>query len=205
MHVLIFGATRNTGFETARLLRSRGNHVTAVVRPGANAEALTSLGVSTLAADAFDAGSLRRALAGIACDAVVCSLGNTPSAPQKVDHIGVANVVDACAAAQIKRFVLVSSIGAGNSRPVLSAQAERFLGAVCALKTLGEDHLKSSGLGFTIIRPGGLGRGPATGRGVLSEDPMVSGGIQRAEAARLIVQCLDDPNSIGKVYSAVEK
>jgi uncharacterized protein YbjT (DUF2867 family) len=205
MHVLIFGATRNTGFETARLLRARGDEVTAVVRPGANTETLAGLGVSTLAADAFDASSLRKALTGLTCDSVVCSLGNTPSAPQKVDHIGVANVVDACAAAQIKRFILVSSIGAGNSRPALSPQAERFLGAVCALKTLGEDHLKASGLQYTIIRPGGLGRGPATGRGVLSEDPLVSGGIQRAEVARLIVQCLDGPQSIGKVYSAIEK
>lgn len=205
MHVLIFGATRNTGFETAKLLRARGDSVTAVTRAGAETSSLLALGANVIVGDAFDADGLKAALRGKSFDAVVCSLGNTSQAPQKVDHIGVANVVDACKDIGLARFVLVSSIGAGNSRPALSPQAERFLGPVCDLKTLGENHLKASGLAYTIIRPGGLGRGPASHRGLLSEDPSISGGIQRAEVARLIVACLDDATSIGKVYSAVER
>jgi len=205
MHVLIFGATRHTGLETAILLRARGDTVTAVVRPHSDVSTLQALGVTLITADAFDGTGLKKALNGNGCDAAVCSLGNTPAAPQKVDHVGVANVVDACAGQNIKRFILISSIGAGNSRSALSPQAERFLGPVCALKTLGENHLFQSGLPYTVIRPGGLGHGPASGRGTLSQDPTISGGIGRAEVARLVVQCLDDPGTIGKVYSAVER
>jgi uncharacterized protein YbjT (DUF2867 family) len=205
MHVLIFGATRNTGLETARLLRARGDAVVAVARPESNSQALADLGVTVIAGDALNRSSLGPALADKTFDAVVCSLGNTPWASQKVDHVGVANVVDACKGAKVGRFVLVSSIGAGDSRPALPLAARVVLGKVCDLKTLGENHLKSSGVPFTIVRPGGLGKGPATGRGQLLEDPTVSGGINRAEVARLIVQCLDDPKTIGKTYSAIEK
>ena len=204
MHVLIFGATRNTGWEATQLLRARGDHVTAVVRPHSDAQRLTEIGADVIRADAFDAPSMRAALSGKQFDAVICSLGNTSGAPERVDHIAVANVVDVCKEIALPRFLLVSSIGAGDSRPALSPQAERFLGAVCALKTLGEDHLRASGLAFTIIRPGGLGRGPANGRGILSENPMVSGSIARAEVARLLVQCVDNAQTAGKVYSAIE-
>jgi uncharacterized protein YbjT (DUF2867 family) len=206
MHVVIFGATRGTGLECASLLRQRGDQVTAVVRDGANIAALAYLEVATVSGDAFDPKSLTTGLAAVPrpVDAVICSLGNTPMTPRKVDAEGVAHVADACAAAGWRRFLLVSSIGAGNSRPALSPRALQFLGAVCALKTEGEDHLKGSGLDYTIVRPGGLGHGPASGRGRLSEDPMTSGGIARAELARLLVACLDDDATIGKVLSAVE-
>lgn len=203
-NVLIFGATRNTGLETAKILRARGDSVTAVVRAGADTNALKALGVVLIVADAFDGAALKQALSGQRFDAALCSLGNTRGAPMRVDHVAVANVVEACRDLGLKHFILISSIGAGNSRPALSAQAERFLGPVCAEKTLGENHLLASGLPYTVIRPGGLGHGPASGRGILSEDPMTSGGINRAEVARLVVKCLDDPKTIGKVYSAVE-
>jgi uncharacterized protein YbjT (DUF2867 family) len=205
MHVLIFGASRNTGLETARLLRARGDAVTAVARADSDTQALAAVGATVIVGDALDAASLKRALGGTSFDAAVCSLGNTPWASQKVDHVGVANVVDACAAAEIPRFILVSSIGAGDSRPALPLAARVVLGKVCDLKTLGENHLRASGLAFTIIRPGGLGKGPATGRGALIADPSVSGSINRTEVARLIVQCLDDGTTIGKTYTAIER
>lgn len=203
-NVLIFGATRNTGLETAKLLRARNDAVSAVVRPGADTAALRTLGVTLLEADAFDRAALDKLLAGKHFDAAVCSLGNTRGATQRVDHVAVANVVDACLGLGLHHFILISSIGAGTSRPALSPQAERFLGPVCAEKTLGENHLFASGLPYTVIRPGGLDHGPATGRGILSEDPMISGGINRAEVARLVVRCLDDPDTRGKVFSAIE-
>jgi uncharacterized protein YbjT (DUF2867 family) len=205
MHALIFGATRNTGLEIAKILRGRDDTVTAIVRADSDVSALKALGVSLIAADAFDGVNLQGVLKGLRFDAALCSLGNTSHAAQKVDHIAVANVVDACVVIGIKRFILISSIGAGNSRPALSPHAEKFLGPVCALKTLGENHLFAAPLDYTVIRPGGLTHGPASGRGILSEDPLISGGIRRAEVARLVVQCLDNPMTVGKVYSAIER
>jgi uncharacterized protein YbjT (DUF2867 family) len=72
------------------------------------------------------------------------------------------------------------------------------------LKTQAEDHLKSLGLDYTIIRPGGLKTAPATGRGLLTEDRTASGIITRADLAQLIVAALDDPATIGKTLAAID-
>ena len=71
-------------------------------------------------------------------------------------------------------------------------------------KTLGEDHLIASGLDYTLIRPGGLRNGPATGNGLLSEE-YLEGSINRADVGMLIVRALQDDSTIGKAYHVVDK
>jgi uncharacterized protein YbjT (DUF2867 family) len=78
------------------------------------------------------------------------------------------------------------------------------LSKVIPLKTQAEDHLKASGLDYTIIRPGGLPPGIGTGGGILSEDPTTMGFIVRSDLARLILGVLDDPRTIGKTLAAVD-
>ena len=54
--VLIFGATRNTGLEIAKILVGRGEAVTAFVRPTSNLENLEPLDVDYFVGDALSAG-----------------------------------------------------------------------------------------------------------------------------------------------------
>ena len=68
-----------------------------------------------------------------------------------------------------------------------------------------EDHLKASGLVYTIIRPGGLTDEPATGNGMLTEDVTVGGEMTRADLGRLVAASIDDPKAANKVYSAVDR
>ena len=67
-----------------------------------------------------------------------------------------------------------------------------------------EQHLIDTGLDYTIIRPGGLKEAEATGNGMLTEDSEAMGIITRADLAKLLVQCIDDKETIGKTYSAVD-
>ena len=62
------------------------------------------------------------------------------------------------------RFILVSSIGAGDSRAGSPAGMLRVLGPVLVEKEKAERHLIDSGLTFTIMRPGVLKDNPATGK-----------------------------------------
>ena len=71
-------------------------------------------------------------------------------------------------------------------------------------KTLGENYLMASGLDYTILRPGGMTHDPASGTAIRTEDRRVMGVINRADLARLVVDCLDDPLSIGKVFHTVD-
>ena len=72
---------------------------------------------------------------------------------------------------------------------------------VLYIKTLAEDDLIASGLDYTVIRPGGLRRGEATGSGVL-EDYEHGGSIDRQELGRLVAGILDDPSTHGKILYA---
>ena len=202
--VLIFGGTRRTGLEIARLLGQRGDRVAAIARPTSDTAALEQTGTHIFQGDAFDPQGLSIAVQNAGCDVAICSLGNSAGAERKVDFEGVRNAVDSCVTAGVRRFLLITAVGCGDSRPALSERALQFLGKVCELKTQGEDHLKGSGLDWTIIRPGGLSSEPPTGTAVLSEDPMSHGMIRRGDVARLVVKCLDDDGTIGKTYSAVD-
>ena len=63
-HVLLFGGTRNTGLEVAKILAERGDRVTAFVRPSSDRSGLEPLGVSFAVGDALDMDSVQAAFDG---------------------------------------------------------------------------------------------------------------------------------------------
>lgn len=203
--VLVFGGTRGTGLEIVRQLRARGESVTVAVRGTSNTTELQTLGVNTVVADALDAAQVNAALASGTYAAVISTLGTTRGEKHKrPDYLGNRNVIDATKAAGVKRFVFVTVIGAGDSAEAAPGFSRRFLAEVIALKTQAEDHLRASGLDYTIIRPGGLGDVPTTGTAVLVEDPKAFSFIGREDLAGLVVQALGDPATIGKTYAAYD-
>lgn len=201
--VLIFGATGPTGFNVAKILQERGDKVTAFVRASSDTSELDALGISTVVGDALDMASVTAATQSDAFDQVLTTLGCYSCDPP-VDSTGNINVAEAAKAAGIQRVILVTSIGAGDSADAPPFLSKWFLRDILPLKTAAEDHLKASGLDYTIIRPGGLVSKGATGNGYLSEDPMTFGLIDRADLAELIVECMDDDETIGKTYSAAD-
>ncbi len=106
--------------------------------------------------------------------------------------------------AKVKKFILVTSIGSGNSVVALSPQILEALQPVLIDKEKAEQHLIGSGLNYTIIRPGGLQSESATGNGVLTEDPRIAGMIHRADVAQLVCRCLNSDAANNKILSAVD-
>jgi nucleoside-diphosphate-sugar epimerase len=201
--VLIFGGTRNTGLEVAKLLRARGETVTVFVRPGSDRSALDPLGVRFATGDAVVADDVDAAFADTRYRAVITTLGcfkcETPP-----DFLGNRNVFDAARDAGVARIIMISSIGSGDSEEAIPWIAKWFLGDVLALKTRAEDFLQGTGVPYTIIRPGGLKDGEPTGNGLLTEDPMAMGIVTRRDLAQLVVDALDDPAAARKIYSALD-
>ena len=201
--VLIFGATGPTGFNVAKILTERGDKVTAFVRASSDTTELDALGIPTVVGDALDPATVQAAMESAPFDQVLTTLGCYSCDPP-VDSTGNINVTEAAKAAGLRRVVLVTSIGAGDSADAPPFLSKWFLRNILPLKTEAEDHLKASGLDYTIIRPGGLVSKGATGNGYLSEDPMTFGLIDREDLAELIVDCMDDASTIGKTYSAAD-
>ena len=200
--VLVFGGTRRTGLEVIKILVDRGEEVTAFVRETSDLSQLEPLGVTFFVGDALDSDSVKAAFDSGSYRAVISSLGG--GRDSQVDDVGTINVAEGAKATGVERILMVSSIGAGESRSAIPFFVRWILGPALERKTTAENHLADSGLNYTIIRPGGLGDGPATGTGVLDDNQQSFewGRIPRAEVARLLVQAFDDPGSANKIYHA---
>lgn len=203
--VLVFGASGKTGKEVTRLLRLRGLPVTAAVRATSDHVPLAELGARIVVADAVDAGAVAAACAADHYQAVISLIGGLRADPHP-DFLGNRHVIDAAKSAGIRRLILVTTIGAGDSLKATNLLTRLVLRPVLPLRTMAEEHLKASGLDYTIVRPGGLrpaGR-TATGTACLTEDRRAFGYISRADLAGLIVAALADDRTIGHTFAAVD-
>jgi len=199
--VLVFGGTSGTGLATVQNLRADGIAVTVFVRPTSDTSVLESLDVSTVVGDALNAADVERAFGTADFEAVLSSLGGRRGEPRP-DLDGNVNITNAAKASGVKRIIQISSIGVGSTREP-PGEGAGFMDEVFYLKTLAEDHLMESGLDYTVIRPGGLRRGEATGTGVLIEEEKM-GSIDRQELGRLVAGALADDSTIGKILFGID-
>lgn len=205
-HIFLAGASRGVGLEIAKCLVAQKIQVTALLRSPANRTELEAMGIKVVTGDALDAEALEAAMAGgDPIHAAISTIGGLPKDGERADYLGNKNLIDAAVKAGVKKFILVSSIGSGNSAGALPPQALETLGPVLIEKEKAENHLIASGMIYTVIRPGGLKSEPATGNGVLTEDCRVAGTIHRADVAQLVCQCLVSDAANNKVLSAVDK
>ncbi len=203
--VLIAGASKGVGFELAKYLRDKGVDVVAMLRSDDAKAKLEGIGATVVKADALNGDAVKAAFADAgAVDAVVCTVGGKPGEAQRADYPGAKNCIDAAKAAGIERFVLVSSIGAGETRQFLPPPLLERLGPVIEEKDKAEAYLLDSGLKYTVVRPGGLESDASTGNGVLTEAPNVLGGIDRVDVAQLVARCLHFDSAIGRTFTAVD-
>ncbi|MBW4643724.1 MAG: SDR family oxidoreductase [Goleter apudmare HA4340-LM2] len=204
--IFLAGASRGVGREIAEYLTAQKLNVKALLRTETAAAELEALGIEVVLGDALSVEDVERAIsADAAINTVISTLGGLPNNTQRPDYLGNKNLIDAAVKAGVKKFILVTSIGTGNSVGALPPQALAALGEVLVEKEKAEQHLIASGLTYTIIRPGGLKSEPATGNGVLTEDPRIVGSIHRADVAQLVVRALNSDRSNNKVLSAVDR
>jgi nucleoside-diphosphate-sugar epimerase len=195
--VLVFGAGSGIARQLAETLRERGCTAIGITRSGRN---------GSEAADVNDIEAVRRVFAAHPDATAVASLvGGRPfmKAPSP-DLDGNRNLIETATAWGVRRFVLVSTIGAGDSRAAAPLAARLVLGRFMKLKSEAEQLLRSSGLDWTIVRPGHLRDGAPTGRAVLREDPTLSGSVTRADVGLLIAGILGDPATFGRTYACIE-
>jgi nucleoside-diphosphate-sugar epimerase len=203
--IFLAGASRGVGRELAKQLVIAGYSVVALLRSDAAEAALTAMGVSVVKGDALDAAAMVQSMSAHSPSAVISTIGGLPEdGAVRADFLGNKHLMDAAVAAQVKRFILISSIGSGDSAQALPPNVLEVLGPVLKEKTQAEDYLAASGLEYTVIRPGGLVSESATGKEVLTADPTVAGSIPRAAVAALTVACLGSDRAINRIFSAID-
>ncbi|MGD1898633.1 MAG: SDR family oxidoreductase [Phormidesmis sp.] len=204
--IFLAGASRGVGREVARQLIINGHQVSALLRSDNAKDDLTAMKVDVVRGDALNEELMGQLIGQISPDAVISTIGGLPSdTGVRVDFLGNKHLVDAAVAAQAKRFILVTSIGIGDSAQALPPQALETLAPVLAEKEKAEAHLANSGLTYTVIRPGGLVSQPATDQEVLTENTSVAGSIPRMGVAKLLVSCMESDRAKNKIFSAIDR
>lgn len=204
--IFLAGASRGVGREIAKCLTKQQIKIKAMVRSESVRDELEALGIEVVIGGALNLAEVEQAMNGEPIDAVISTIGGKPTDGERADFKGNRNLIDAAVKVGVKKFLLITSIGSGNSSPALPLQALETLSAVLAEKEQAENHLIASGLPYTIIRPGGLKSDPpATGQGILTENPLVAGVIHRADVAALVCQCLLSDQANNKILSAVDR
>lgn len=209
MKILVIGASRGIGLETVKAALAAGHTVRAFAR-SATAIEIEDPKLERFVGDALDAGSILRALDGM--DAVVQVLGLTmgPSFVTGTTLFSSATrvLVDAMTENRPKRLVVVTGLGAGDSRQSLGLYAIPFmliLKRVYDDKDVQERMVRASTLDWTILRPGILQDGPATGRVRVLADPKDwrPGPVRRADVAQAILAELTQPQHVRRTPAVI--
>jgi uncharacterized protein YbjT (DUF2867 family) len=115
-----------------------------------------------------------------------------------MDYGGAAKLVEAAEARGVSRYLMLSSKGAGD--PEAGTEAMRpYLRA----KARADERLQSSGLDYTIIRPGSLTDEEGTGRIEAAEHLGRRGEIPREDVARTLAVALESENTSGKTFEVL--
>jgi uncharacterized protein YbjT (DUF2867 family) len=199
--VVIAGGHGQIALRLARLLSARGDSVRSLIRNPSHEAGVHATGAQPVLADMEELDDLSEFVDG--ADAVVfaagAGAGSGPARKRTVDLGGAVKLRDAAARTGARRYLMISSMGAGDPaggseamRPYLEAKADADAAVV------------ASDLDWTIVRPGGLTDDPGTG--LIEAAPSLGrfGQVTRDDVAAVLVGCLDEPRTVRATFEVLQ-
>ena len=201
MLVVIAGGHGQIALRLERLLTDGGHRARGGIRNPDHAGDVEAEGAEAMVLDLEREDDVTPAVEG--ADAVVFAAGAGPgSGPERkrtVDLGAAVKLIDAARAAGVRRYVMISAMGAADPasgseamRPYLDAKAEA------------DAALEASGLDHTIVRPGRLTDDPGTGRVAVAERLGRTGEITRDDVAATLVAVLENDATIGRTFELLQ-
>jgi putative NADH-flavin reductase len=203
MKIAIIGASRGIGAELLKASIEDNHEVTALVRDPTKLNTIIP-GLKVIKGNILDPSSVNAAITGQ--DASCVCIGIPPTRkPVDVFSLGTQNVLNAIDKGSNQKFILVTGIGAGDSKGHGGFFYDRIinpllLGNSYADKDRAESIVKASNLEWLIVRPGFLTNGLRTGkyRVIDNLSGVTAGKISRADVADFILKQLASPTYFGK-------
>jgi putative NADH-flavin reductase len=200
MKLLIFGATGGTGRLILEQALQQGHEVTAFVRDAAKLT-VKHPRLHIQQGDVLDYQTIEPAMKGQ--DAVLSALGSPANKIGTIRSQGTQHIIRAMEKYGVRRFVCQTSLGYGDSTPVLNMTPFYFKYLIVpfilkkgfADHALQEEHIKKSKLDWIIVRPSNLTDGGLTGNykhGFRYNDKTISVKVSRADVADFMLKQIAD-------------
>jgi putative NADH-flavin reductase len=205
MKILVVGASRGTGALCVKSALAKGHAVSAFSRTPAKLDVVHPA-LTKVAGDFHDAASVRGAVAGHDAVIICASPGSLGAIKETPDYFsrGTKHCIDAMKGLGVRRLVVLSAHGAGDSKVAASWFQRTFL-IERLLKGFYRDHdvqerlTRESGLDFVIARPTRLTNGKAKGTYVRTTELVrVPASISRADIADFLVEACEATTWLGK-------
>lgn len=197
--ILIVGATGQTGKRVIEILNnSKSFEPVAMIRDEEQKEVFDDMDVKWVIAD------LEKEVAHVLkdIDKVIFAAGSGGSTGDDktiaVDQEGAIKLIKAAKKAKIKKFIMLSSMGADD--PSQHKKLEAYLAA----KKKADEYLIASGVPYTIVRPGTLNDDLGLARVKLAEKLNDQGEISRDDVAFILAMSLADSLVNNKTFEALE-
>jgi nucleoside-diphosphate-sugar epimerase len=200
MKVLVAGAHGKTARRLVRMLVDDGHEVRGLVRKKEQMPDVEADGAEPVLVDLEKEeveGGVGEAVEG--CDAIVFAAGAGPGSgaarKETMDYGGATKLIEAAQKRGVRRYLMLSSMGAGNPEGGSEAM-QPYLFA----KARADERLQESGLDYTIIRPSGLTNEEGTGKIEAAQSLGRRGQISRDDVARTFADTLEMRNTYGKTF-----
>lgn len=198
-NIAIIGGHGKVALELAPILTARGDSVTSIIRDAEQAIDVAAAGASPLLLDIEEASVDELAVVLADSDAVVFSAGaggGNPARTYAVDRDAAIRAMQAAQQGGVKRFVMVSYLGAGPDHGV---PEDNSFYPYAEAKAAADTALRATDLDWTILMPGRLTEDEPTN----AIDPAATRsadnpGTSRANVAQVAAAVLADPHTIGR-------
>jgi len=204
--VVVAGATGRTGKLIVEELINRNFQVRAMVRSASRASWLSQERVKEVEGDLTSVSSLEKVMEG--AHYVISAIGSkkpfSRKENNKVDNIGNQNLAKAARVKGITHLVVISSIGVGDSKYAIPFIFRVLMGPVLKMKTISEEFIRTSGVSYTIIRPGGLRDRELPEEIAFGEGGKISGAVSRRQIAKVCVDALTNPSMKNRTFEVVD-
>jgi uncharacterized protein YbjT (DUF2867 family) len=211
MKVLVVGATGGSGRATIEALLAHGHEVTAFARRADRLQALSPR-VKIVNGDAMNTDDLERAVEGQ--DAVIVALGISESpfrvrlrgsagTPMNIRSAGTRNVIAAMHQHGVRKLVVQSSFGVGETRHKLPLLYRLFFKLVLKPQIADterqEQVVRASGLDWVIAQPVNLTDRPDMEEAFASPEGEVRGmQISRKRVGRFLAETMQTAKYVGR-------
>jgi len=207
--VVVAGATGRAGSLIVEELLSRGYQVRALlVKPfdPPQPPGLQKEGVELLYGDLTSVESLAKVMVGahFAISAIGSKKPFSKKENDKIDNMGNQNLAQAAHAQSIQHLVVISSTGVGNSKYAVPFMYRLLMSPILKAKGKSEEFIRTLGIDYTIIRPGGYAGEELSGKTVFGEGGNFSGRITRKQIAQVCVDALTNPSMKNRTLEVVD-